>query len=129
MSVHRELPWFAVFGLAASAAHLAVALSAERWLGMAPLTANTLAFVCALAVSYFGNAIVTFGVEPWRLSAFTKFVVLALASFAMNQAIVYMLTVRVGWPFWASLMVVLAVVPPLTFVLAKLWALAPAREP
>ena len=130
MSVARQLPWFVIFGIAASATHVAVALSAARWLGMAPLTANTLAFVCALGVSYLGNAIVTFRVEPWRLAAFAKFCVLAVAGFALNQAIVYGLTVRLGWPFWASLMVVVAVIPPFTFLLAKLWALATdAREP
>ena len=54
----------------------------------------------------------------------------ALGAFALNQAIVYGLTVRLWWPFWASLMVVVAVIPPFTFLLAKLWALAPdAREP
>ena len=130
MSVARQLPWFVIFGIAASATHVAVALSAARWLGMAPLSANTLAFVCALGVSYLGNAIVTFRVEPWRLRAFVKFVALSLAAFGLNQAIVYALTVRMGWPFWASLMVVVAVIPPFTFLLAKLWALAPdAREP
>ena len=130
MSVRRQLPWFVIFGVAASATHVAVALSAARWLGMAPLTANTLAFVVALGVSYLGNAIVTFRVEPWRLRAFLKFCVLAVAGFILNQAVVYALTVRLGWPFWASLMVVVALVPPATFLLAKLWALAPdAREP
>ena len=130
MSVRRQLPWFVVFGIAASATHLAVALSAAHWFGMKPLTANTVAFLCALGVSYLGNAIVTFRVEPWRAGAFAKFCVLSLASFGMNQVIVYGLTVRLGWPFWASLMVVVAVIPPFTFLLAKLWALAPdAREP
>lgn len=130
MSVHKELPWFAIFGIAASATHVAVALSAARWLGMSPMAANTVAFLVALCVSYFGNAIVTFRVEPWRLRAFLKFCVLAVAGFILNQAIVYGLTVRLGWPFWTSLMVVVALVPPATFLLAKLWALAPdAREP
>ena len=130
MSVRRQLPWFVIFGIAASATHVAVALSAARWLGMAPLTANTLAFLVALGVSYLGNAIVTFRVEPWRLNAFIRFAVMSVIAFALNQAIVYGLTVRLGWPFWASLMVVVAVIPPFTFVLAKLWALAPdAREP
>ncbi|HEX6867020.1 MAG TPA: GtrA family protein, partial [Caulobacteraceae bacterium] len=110
-----------------SATHLTVALSAAHFAGMAPLAANTLAFICALGVSYLGNAIVTFRVEPWRFSAFVKFAALALASFGMNQAIVYGLTVRMGWPFWLSLVVVLATAPPVTFLLAKLWALAPSR--
>jgi putative flippase GtrA len=124
MSVRRQLPWFAVFGLAASAAHVAVALSAQRWLGMAPLTANTVAFLCALAISYLGNSIVTFKVEPRRGAAFARFVVLSLASFGLNQLIVYVLTVRMGWPFWASLLVVVSTVPVMTFVLARNWALA-----
>jgi len=125
VSVRRQLPWFAVFGIAASATHLIIALAAARYLGWAPLAANTLAFVCALGVSYLGNAIVTFKVAPWRGAAFARFCVLSLASFGLNQVIVSALTVRMGWPFWASLCVVLATVPPLTFLLARAWALAP----
>jgi len=127
VSVRRQLPWFALFGIAASATHFAVALSAAHFLAMDPLTANTLAFLCALGVSYLGNAIVTFRVDAWRFVAFVKFAALAAVAFAANQAIVFGLTVRMGWPFWASLLVVLAVVPPLTFALAKLWALAPSK--
>ncbi|HEX6858753.1 MAG TPA: GtrA family protein [Caulobacteraceae bacterium] len=128
MSIRRELPWFAVIGAAASATHFVVALAAARFLKLAPLEANTLAFCTALGVSYLGNAIVTFRVAPWRIGAFAKFVVLSLAGFALNQAIVFALTVKGGWPFWASLLVVIAVVPPATFVLAKLWALAPGPQ-
>jgi len=124
VSVRRQLPWFVVFGAAASATHLAVALSTHHWLGLSPLAANTVAFCCALAVSYLGNAIVTFKVEPWRMHAFAKFAVLSLVSFGLNQAIVYALTVRLGWPFAMSLAVVLLTVPPFTFVMARVWALA-----
>lgn len=124
MSVRRQLPWFVVFGVAASATHLIVALSTHRWLGLSPLVANTVAFCCALGVSYLGNAIVTFRVEPWRAHAFAKFAALSIVSFGLNQAIVYALTVRAGWPFALSLAVVLLTVPPFTFVMARVWALA-----
>lgn len=124
MSVRRQLPWFVVFGVAASATHLIVALSTHRWLGLSPLVANTVAFCCALGVSYLGNAIVTFRVEPWRAHAFAKFAALSIVSFGLNQAIVYGLTVRLGWPFALSLAVVLLTVPPFTFVMARVWALA-----
>lgn len=124
MSVRRQLPWFVVFGVAASATHLVVALSTHRWLGLGPLVANTVAFCCALGVSYLGNAIVTFRVEPWRAHAFAKFAALSIVSFGLNQAIVYALTVRAGWPFALSLAVVLLTVPPFTFVMARVWALA-----
>ncbi len=113
-----------VSGVAASATHLIVALSTHRWLGLSPLVANTVAFCCALGVSYLGNAIVTFRVEPWRAHAFAKFAALSIVSFGLNQAIVYALTVRAGWPFALSLAVVLLTVPPFTFVMARVWALA-----
>jgi putative flippase GtrA len=130
MSIRRQLPWFAVVGVTATATHFIVGLSAERWLGLSPLAANTVAFLCALGVSYFGNAVLTFRIEPWRANTFAKFAVLSLAAYGLNQLIVGALTKEAGWSYAASLLVVLAVVPPLTFVLAKLWALAPsAREP
>ena len=118
----RELSWFALFGLAASAVHFIIALSAARWLGLAPLAANALAFCVALGVSFAGNARLTFGVEA-RLPAFVRFAALSLAAFGLNQAIVYVLTERLGWPFLGSLLVVLATVPAFTFAMAKSWAL------
>jgi putative flippase GtrA len=127
VSVRRQLPWFAVVGVAASATHFAVGLSSHRWLHLSPLQANTLAFCTALCVSYFGNAILTFRVHPWHAPTFAKFVVLSLAAYALNQTIVGLLTKQFGWSYALSLVVVLIVVPPFTFVLAKLWALAPSR--
>jgi putative flippase GtrA len=124
VSVRRQLPWFVVVGLAASATHFAIGLSSARWLGLSPLKANTLAFCCALSVSYLGNAILTFKVAPWRAHAFAKFAVLSLAAYGVNQTIVGLLTKQFHWSYAASLVVVLLSVPPFTFVLARVWALA-----
>lgn len=120
--IRREIFRFAVVGASASAVHAAVGITAS-WLGLVPLAANTAGFIAALGVSYLGNSLWTFGVDAARPKAFARFVVLALAAFASNQAIVYGLTAKLGWSYAASLLVVLATVPALTFLAARSWAL------
>lgn len=124
----NRVPWeivrFVIVGGAASATHFAVGLSLNRFAHWAPWQANIAAFLVALLVSYFGNSIVTFGVEARRADAFAKFALMSVAAFALNQGIVTLLTVFAHWPYWAALCVVLILVPPMTYVLAKYWALA-----
>jgi putative flippase GtrA len=128
----NRIPWevvrFVLVGGAASATHFVVGLSLSVWAHWVPWQANIAAFCIALAVSYFGNSIVTFGVEARRADAFAKFALMSLAAFGLNQGIVTLLTLYGRWPYWAALCVVLAVVPPMTFVLAKYWALAERPE-
>lgn len=120
--IRREVFRFAIVGLSASAVHAAVGIAASA-LGLVPLAANSAGFAAALGVSYFGNSVWTFRVDAARAGAFFRFCVLALTAFAANQAIVYVLTARLDWSYLPSLGVVLFIVPALTFLAARSWAL------
>ena len=124
MSLPRQIVRFGLVGGAASATHFAVGLSLERFAHLAPWLANIFAFLTALGVSYLGNSVITFEVEARRAGAFARFALVSAVAFAMNQSIVWALTGLAAWPYWAALLVVLVVVPPLTFVVSKYWALA-----
>ena len=115
---------FGIVGGAASATHFAVALGLERFAHLAPWIANIFAFVAALGVSYLGNSVITFEVQARRAGAFARFALVSAVAFALNQSIVVLLTGPGHWPYWMALCVVLVVVPPLTFVVSKYWALA-----
>ena len=120
----RQILRFALVGGAASATHFAVGLSLERFAHLVPWLANIFAFLTALGVSYLGNSLITFEVEARRAGAFAKFALVSAVAFGLNQTIVWSLTGPAHWPYWLALCVVLVLVPPLTFVFSKYWALA-----
>jgi putative flippase GtrA len=126
-AIRGEVVRFVAVGGAASATHFAIGLSLNQFAHWTAWSANIVAFVTALGVSYLGNSIFTFRVEARRADAFTRFAVMSAAAFGLNQSIVWALTGPAHWPYWAALCVVLIVVPPATFVLAKYWALAERR--
>lgn len=128
MSWKRHISGYAVVGAVATAVHFAVALGFARFLNFTPLGANACAFLAALATSYVGNAVITFGSPIRSRDAFLKYCAASLLAFALNQLIVHLLTDRLGVPFVASLFVVLFTVPPVTFLLAKFWAFKPKPD-
>ncbi len=120
----RQIVRFGIVGGAASATHFVVGLSLEHFAHLVPWLANIAAFLTALGVSYLGNSLFTFEVEARRAGAFAKFALVSVIAFALNQSIVWALTGPAHWPYWQALLVVLIVVPPMTFVVSKYWALA-----
>ena len=117
---------FALIGLAATAVHVAVAFAVRDAIDATALQANFAGYCAAVGVSYFGNARWTFRRDAWRAAQFVRFLVLSLSGLIANQAITYVLVERLGWPFWSGLVVVVIVVPILSFLAARLWAF---REP
>ena len=121
--VRREAFRFVLVGGAASLTHIAVGLGLATVLVWRPWVANIFAFLTALGVSYLGNSLFTFQVEARRADAFARFFAVSAVAFAVNQGLVWTLTTQAHWPYWAALGVVLVIVPPMTFLLAKHWAL------
>lgn len=120
----RQAATFAAVGLAATGTHVAAALAFRGLAGLAPLTANFLAYLCAVGVSYLGNARLTFGRPALQGGQLLRFLVVSLFGLGLTQALTWTLVTRLGWPFAAGLAVVAVVTPAATFTAAKLWAFA-----
>lgn len=97
-------------------------------LGMAPLLANVVAFAIAFNVSYFGHHNWTFAGDHSHRETFWRFLTVALASFALNEAMYFVLLQYLDYRI--ALAIVLLVVAALTFALSRLWAFrqAPASR-
>ena len=121
-AVHELLGFFVV-GVAATLTHLCVGLVVFYVLdlGLSALAANFVAFCVAYLVSYFGNARLAFPHTRLGPASFLRFLTVSLASLGMNQAIVHALVDIAGRPYWQALIVVLMMVPPLTFLAMKYW--------
>jgi putative flippase GtrA len=118
----QQVPLFAVVGVAATATHVAAALAARELAHLSPLAANLVGYLCAVGVSYLGNARFTFRRAVWHGPQFVRFVAVSLAGLALTQGLTWLLVERLGWPFGAGLAVVAVAVPALSFVLQRVWA-------
>lgn len=118
-----QLLQFALVGAAAAATHLGVVGLLVAWAGMAPLTANVLAFVLAFTVSYHGHALLTFHrahASGWAVAA--RFFAVACLSFVANELLYALALHWLHWHYLWSLAGVLVLVAAVTFVLGKFWA-------
>lgn len=120
-TVH-EILRFGVVGLAASITHVMVALLLIERAGVPLLWANGLAFSVAVFVSYFGNHAWTFRRTAHHSRHFPRFLAIALGGLALNQAIVFFAVEIAGIPYLYAILIVVIVVPGLSFVLSKCWA-------
>lgn len=120
--LRRQVPLFALVGVAATLTHVVAALAARELAALSPLAANFVGYACAVGVSYLGNARFTFRRAVLHGPQFVRFVVVSLAGLALTQGLTWLLVERAGWPFWAGLAVVAAAVPALSFVMQRVWA-------
>lgn len=125
----RELFAFFLVGVSATATHFLVGLMVYYLLpfGLTALWANFIAFCVAFLVTYFGNAIFVFPETKLGPASFFRFLAVSLFSLGLNQTIVYILVNILTWAYWRALIVVLLVVPPITFLAMKLWGVRGGR--
>lgn len=114
----RQIGFFGLFGLIATAVHAAV-FSGLAALGLDREWANVGGFLCALPISYFGNAKITFSRRP-DFSLLVRFGIIAITGFFLNHANV-LLVADWGYSWSWSLPGMLIVVPTLSFLLNKVW--------
>jgi putative flippase GtrA len=118
----RQIPVFGLVGLASTATHVGGALAARIGLDLTPLAANFAGYLCAVGVSYLGNAWLTFRRPAARAGQALRFFIVSLAGLALGQGLTWALTGPLGWPFAVALAVVVLAVAALSFTLSRLWA-------
>lgn len=102
--------------------YLAAALT-----GVAPLLANVLAYVTAMATGYVLHSRVSFkghGSRDNPAQRTLRFVIVSLISFAINSAFVWTMTEPLGLPVWTPVIPMLLVTPLVTFTLNRRWVFA-----
>lgn len=125
---------FAIVGLAATAVHAAVALLLALPDILAPLIANTVAFLTAFGVSFAGHHFWSFpqtaaGQSRWR-ARLPRFFLLAVAGFAANSGVLAAWLAFTPWPKGLGILLAICIIPAVTFLGARLWAFAePTRRP
>jgi len=118
----RQIFFFGVVGLAATAIHYAVALVLSGHI--TPYIANFVGFIVALGISYIGHLRLTFQLDweqanHWhRLPRYTG---VAVGGFVLSQLVLGVAFDLLQLPVWLALGVAVIVVPVLSFLLSSLW--------
>lgn len=112
---------FAVSGGFATAAHVGVFVALVEWLDVRAVIAAGVAFVVALLVSYGMNYHWTFSASGPHRVMLPRFVMVAVLGLLLNLGITYVVVDIAGYWYGYALMVVVSVVPLMTFVFSKLW--------
>jgi putative flippase GtrA len=120
-TIHEFLR-FGLVGAAASITHVIVALLLIERAALPLLWANALAFSVAVFVSYFGNHAWTFGRTGYHRKHFPRFLAVALGGLLLNQSIVFLTVEIAGIPYLYGILLVVLIVPGLSFRLSKCWA-------
>jgi len=121
---HRHsISWFAVIGALAAGVHYVVAVSLELSHLLTAIHANTMGFLFAFPVSYFGHRKLSFsGQTSTHSHAFPRFFAVAVSGFLANQFLVINAVYFTNIPFWLVLGVVMVIVAVSTYFLSRYWA-------
>ena len=123
----RSLLAFGLVGLTSTLVHVSVGLSLVG-AGLAdPLTANFLAFCVAFGVSYVGHRRWSFASKAAHRRSLPRFLAVALFALALNQAIVWVLVKEAGISYARTLIILVTLVPALTYLLSRFWAFRAPR--
>jgi len=95
-----------------------------------PLIANIIAFIIAFQVSFFGHFKWSFKhSNREKRSAMTRFFILALAGFIINEFLFAILITHTPLPEKPALLIVLITVAVGTFLFSKFWAFSHQKIP
>lgn len=115
---------FGFVGIIATAVHIMTVWILLEETAIAPVTANTLAFLMAFAISFAGNYLWTFRSPGNPRRAVFRFFVIAACTFAVNTLLLSIL-VHQGWfSSVVSAICSAAVVPVISFIASRLWVFA-----
>lgn len=113
---------FGLVGIMATATHIITVLVLVEESKWGPLWANLFAFSLAILVSFRGHYHWTFKVSTPYTFAFPRFFTIVLLGLGLNQTIMFSVVSLLGLNYRLGLAAVIMVVPPISFMVTKLWA-------
>jgi putative flippase GtrA len=112
---------FVVAGGAATLTHVAVFVILVEVFGLPAVVASVPAFSVALFVSYYGNKTWTFQSKGSHRVELPKYTLAAVNGLLLNVAITYVVVDLIGAPYVIALLLVVSVVPTVTFFISRKW--------
>lgn len=113
---------FGLVGLGATAIHSLIVIALVQFVAWDPVLATIPAFIIAFLFSYRLNHGWTFGAIGNHRHHFCRFAIVTLTILACNLAIMYGAVDLLGLDYLIGLVVVIAVMPLVSFLLNANWA-------
>lgn len=123
----RQLFFFGVIGVLATATHYAVALFSHEYLSISLYLANLAGYLCAVTVSYHGHGKITFQHAMGR-AVFIRFTVMSVTIILVSEVILVVLERYAETSHRLALLAVVLSIPVLSFFLSKLWVFRHAKD-
>ena len=121
ISTGASTRWFFVVGGTAALTHMAVFALTQHM--MWPELANALGFCVGFFVSFTGHRFLSFRDTTTSLTtSLARFVLTALAGFAVNEGVFLLLFRAFGWPSLLALFCALVIAAGQTFLVGRFWA-------
>ncbi|MEP2706210.1 MAG: GtrA family protein [Roseibium sp.] len=116
---------FAIVGIAATLTHAGIAASLLESGTLSAMSSNVVGFLIAFCVSFGGHYFWSFShlrENSSALRSMLRFLMIALAGFAINSTVLTLWLRLTPWPDLVGLLFSIGIVPALTFLGARLWA-------
>jgi putative flippase GtrA len=118
----KQIIQFGIVGVTAALVHFTVVVSLVELYLLRPLIANIAAFLVAFNVSYLGHRNFTFrGTTTRHQVAIPRLFFTSCGLFAANEGLFYFFMNVTKLPYTAALLLVLFILPVVTFMINKLW--------
>ena len=116
----RQLFVFGIIGVLATITHYVVAITINETIHLNIYMANLLGYSVAVFVSFIGHGKLTFQVALNHM-VFIKFVVVSISAFLSSEMLLALMEQYLRLPHRISMLVVVAVIPVLSFIFNKFW--------
>lgn len=121
MTLVRSFGRFAVVGVAATAVHAAVFALVVETTRVDPVAATAVAFAVAFVCGFVLNRRWTFGSRADPLAQLPRYLAAQLVGLALSAAIMAFAVHGRHWSPYVGLALSIALVPPVTYALARWW--------
>lgn len=121
MALMNKIIPFAIIGTCAAIVHLSIVMLLVHEFQFLPLAANVFGFLVAFQISYWGHRKWTFSETTVQHQvALPRLFLLQTFNFAANEFFFYIL-LSLNLPYPLALIIVLLILPFLTFTLSRFW--------
>jgi putative flippase GtrA len=115
----HQVARFLVAGASSTGFHVAIVATLVNAAGTSPVTANSVAFVCATACSYLLNTLWSFSSRLHHTTLW-RFAAVSLLGLGLTMGISWTAQ-SLGYSYWTGLACVVLIVPAFTYVAHRSW--------
>lgn len=119
--MQRHLARYAAVGLIGTGIHFATLIFFVSKTSLDPTTSSTVGFIFALVISYLLNHRWTFACTRGYMSGFARYTATSTIGLLLNIATMYILNSVFHLWYISAQIVVIAIVPPINFIINKYW--------